>query len=122
LSGYDRLVWQLFAAAAGIWSAGRLVRLTHAVLMRSDMPFPGPADIGQLALGPLMIAALAVLRMTQRERRLTSLRIANVGVTVCGLAVLLSSMIAEPFLHHEPSLGRVLVVVLGSVPITLAFI
>src|SRR5687768_8748305 len=121
-SGADRTAWLLFGGAAGAWTAGQLVWDTYELVLGITVPFPSPADIGYLAFGPLMIAGLIVLRSTQLERRLTWLRLANIGLILCGLAVVLIVLLTHPFLHQDFPVTSALVAFMENVSVAVAFI
>jgi PAS domain S-box-containing protein len=122
LQGRDRLAWLLFALACAAWAAGQMVWNVYEIYLGTAAPFPSYADIGYLAFGLLMIIGLFVLRATQEERRMTWLRVANLGLILCSLAAVLITTFARPFLDPQRSLGASLVVVGENALIALAFI
>ena len=120
--GRERVAWLLFAAACGAWTFGQFAWNIYEIFLNITVPFPSLADVGYLGFGPLMIAGLLVLRTTQRERALTWLRIANLGLILSGIAVLLIVTLTQPFLRAEFPVPVSLIVVGESASITIAFI
>jgi len=120
--GRDRAAWLLFAAACGAWTVGQIAWSVYQLLLRVHVPLPSYADIGYLAFGPLMIAGLFALRGTQQERKMTWLRIANLGLILCSLAVVLLAMLLHPFLESVRPRQEALIVVAESALIAIAFI
>lgn len=122
LAGRDRLAWLLFAAACAAWTAGQVVWDIYELAMGVLIPFPSVADAGYVMFGLLMNVGLMVLRTTQQEHRLTWLRIANLGLILCGLAVVLIVMLTQPFRRAELAISSSFILVLESASIAIAFI
>ncbi|MFC4314508.1 ATP-binding protein [Steroidobacter flavus] len=122
LQGRDRVAWLLFAFAATSWAAGQVVWNFLELYLDIESPFPSYADIGYLLFGPLMLVGLFVLRATQEERRMTWLRVANLGLILCSLTAVLITTLARPFERMPGSLGDALVVVVENGTIAIAFI
>ncbi|HEY5809555.1 MAG TPA: PAS domain-containing protein, partial [Povalibacter sp.] len=97
LTGRERSAWLLFAAAYAAWTGGQIVWDIYELALGVVTPFPSAADTGYLMLGPLIIVGLYALLSTQPERRLTWLRVANIGLIVCSIAVILIAMLTRPF-------------------------
>ncbi|MDY6946186.1 MAG: ATP-binding protein [Pseudomonadota bacterium] len=110
VQGRERLGWLSFAMACVAWAAGQMVLNVHQVYLGVAAPSPSYADIGYLAFGLLMILGLFVLRTTQQERRMTWLRVANLGLILCSLAAVLITTFARSFLDPQRSPGVSLVV------------
>ncbi|MBM0106034.1 PAS domain-containing protein [Steroidobacter sp. S1-65] len=120
--GRHRAAWMIFALACTAWTAGQIVWNVYELYLGVRVPFPSYADVGYLAFGPLMILGLFTLRATQPERRLTWLRVANLGLILCTLAGLLIGTLTRPFAEMRQSLADSLIVVTENVTIMLAFI
>ncbi len=118
LQGRDRLAWIILSIAAGAWAFGRFAWDFYPWLRGA----PRLTDIGYLTFGPLLIIALAVLRTTQNERRLTWLRLSNLGLILCGIAMVLIVMLMQPFRHEHFSLFNEIVIMTESTMIAIAFI
>lgn len=118
LKGRNRAAWMILSIAAGAWAIGRFTWDFYPWMRGS----PRFTDIGYLTFGPLLIVALAVLRTTQRERRLTWLRVANLGLILCGLALVLIVMLTQPIGRAQLSLTTELVLMAESTTIAIAFI
>lgn len=120
-TGRDRIAWLLFAAACASWLLGQLIWNFQEIFLKA-FPVPGFADIGYLGFAPLMIAGLFALRSTQQERGWTWLRVANLSLVLCALAIVLIAMLSQPFLR-VPAGGMIsFVVVAESALTTIAFI
>ena len=122
LSGRDRAAWLLFACACTAWAIGQIVWDVFELYLDIPSPFPSLADVGYLLFGPLMLVGLFVLRATQEERRMTWLRVANLGLILCSLAAILITTLARPFEEMPGSLGNALIVVIENATIAMAFI
>jgi PAS domain S-box-containing protein len=122
LAGADRIAWLLFAIASAVWAIGQIAWDVYELILDISVPFPSVADIGYLAYGALMIAGVWVLRSTQRKRRLTWLRVANVGLILCSLAVILIAVLTRPFTGSTYELGSALVIVAESGTVAIACI
>lgn len=122
LAGRDRAAWLTFALACTAWTAGQLVWNVYEFHVGVAVPFPSYADIGYLAFGPLMLVGLFLLRAPQEERRLTWLRLANLGLILCSLAIVLINAFTQPFGELQRSMPGSLIVVSEKASITLAFI
>lgn len=122
LTGRDRAAWLAFAFACTAWTAGQLVWNVYEFHLGVTAPFPSYADIGYMAFGPLMLVGLFLLRAPQEERRLTWLRLINLGLVLCSLAIVLLNAFTGPFGEPERSIPSSLVVVSEKASITLAFI
>lgn len=122
LQGRDRVAWLIFAAACTAWTVGQIIWDVLELYLQIDVPFPSYADIGYLLFGPLMLVGLFVLRATQQERRMTWLRVANLGLILCSLAAVLITVLARPFEKMPGSLFGALVVVTENGTIAIAFI
>lgn len=121
LRGCERAAWLLFAAGAAAWAVGQVIWNVYEIYLGVHVPFPSYADLAYLAFGPLMIAGLFVLRATQEERRLTWLRVANLGLLLCSLAAVLITAFAQPLAHRDP-FETALIVIGENASIALAFI
>lgn len=122
LHGRDRLAWLIFAFACAAWSVGQIIWDVLELYLAVPVPFPSYADIGYLLFGPLMLVGLFVLRATQQERRMTWLRVSNLGLILCSLAAILITTLARPFEMMPGSLGSALIVVIENGSIAVAFI
>jgi PAS domain S-box-containing protein len=122
LTGADRIAWMLLAWANAAWAAGQVAWDIYELVLGIVVPFPSVADIGYFGFGVLMIAGLLVLRSTQQERSLTWLRAANLGLILCGLAVILIVVLTQPFARSAYRLGSALVIVGESTAIAVACI
>lgn len=122
LTGADRTAWMLFGAAAAVWTCGQIAWDVYELILNVPIPFPSVADIGYLAFGPLMIAGMWLLRSTQRQRELSWLRIANLGLILCSLAVILIVVLTRPFTRATYELSAALILVTESAGITVACI
>jgi len=122
LAGAERSAWLIFTVACGFWAAGQIVWDFYELYLGIAVPFPSYADVGYLIYGPLMIGGLFLLRATQQERRLTWLRAANLGLILCSLALVLITVLTQPFAEtRRPPLVS-LIVVGENASITVAFI
>lgn len=122
LQGRERVAWLIFALACTSWAVGALMWSFYELYLGNPGLFPRYADIGYLGYGPLMIVGLFVLRATQRERGLTVLRMANLGLILCSLAVVLITVFTEPFVDPQRALSTSLIAVGENISITIAFI
>jgi PAS domain S-box-containing protein len=122
LQGRDRVAWLIFAAACSSWLGGQIIWNVIELYLGVEVPFPSYADIGYLLFGPLMLVGLFVLRATQQERRMTWLRVANLGLILCGLAAVLITTLARPFEKMPGSLSSALIVVSENGTIAVAFV
>jgi PAS domain S-box-containing protein len=102
LSGTERRAWLLFGCGTAAWCAGQLVWDFYELILGVSIPFPSLADVGYVTFVPFMLAGVLTLRSTQTVRSVTPLRLANVGVIVSSLAVIVMVMVTRPF-----TLGRV---------------
>ena len=118
----ERVAWWLFTAACAAWTCGQLVWDFYQLKLGEPLPFPSYADIGYLAFAPLMIAGLFALRTTQQERRLSWLRLANMGLILCSLVFVVINTLSEPFATSMQTFGSSLLVLTESAGITIAFI
>lgn len=122
LQGPDRAAWLIFAMACAAWAAGQMIWNVYEIFLGVPVPFPSYADVGYLVFGLLMIIGLFVLRATQEERRMTWLRVANLGLILCSLAAVLVTTFARPFVETQHPLGDPLVVVGENALIAMGFI
>lgn len=123
LRGCDRAAWLLFAFACVAWTGGQMVWNVYEIYLGViPAPFPSFADIGYLAFGPLMLVGLIVLRATQPERRMTWLRVANLGLILCSLAAVLVSTFSQPFVESRQPFDASLIVVGENAFTAIAFI
>ncbi|HEY5756404.1 MAG TPA: ATP-binding protein [Steroidobacter sp.] len=122
LQGRDRVAWLIFAAACTAWAIGQIIWDVLELYLEVEVPFPSYADIGYLLFGPLMIVGLFVLRATQQERRMTWLRVANLGLILCSLAAVLITTLARPFEKMPGSLASAVIVVFENGTIAIAFV
>jgi len=120
--GRDRIAWLLFGLAGTAWAIGQIIWNVFELYLGVRAPFPSIADAAYLLFGPLMLAGLFVLRATQEERRMTWLRVANLGLILCALAAVLITTLARPLQEMPGSFGAALVVVIENATIALAFI
>lgn len=120
--GRDRMAWLLFSSACACWTLGQVVWNVYELVLRVPLPVPSYADVGYLAFGPLMIMGLFALRATQGERRMTWLRVANLGLILCTLAAVLITAFTEPLMQTQRVAWASLVVFAENVFISLAFI
>jgi len=118
----NRTAWFIFAAGCGAWTLGQILWNLYEIHGGVLVPFPSSADIGYIGFGVLMIVGLLVLRSTQLERTLTWLRAANLGLILCGLAVVLITMFTQPFMRGGLSMESSLIIVIESAAVTTAFI
>jgi diguanylate cyclase (GGDEF)-like protein/PAS domain S-box-containing protein len=63
----DRRFWLLLGGAMLCWSAGQAVWALYETVLRQDVPFPSPADVGYLGLPPLATAALLGLPLAAQS-------------------------------------------------------
>ncbi len=63
----DRRFWLLLGLAMLSWSAGQAVWAWYETVLRREVPFPSPADVGYLGLSPLAIAALIGLPLAAQS-------------------------------------------------------
>lgn len=122
LHGRDRVAWLIFASACVAWTMGQIVWDVFELYLGKPVPFPSYADIGYLLFGPLMLIGLFVLRATQEERRMTWLRVANLGLILCSLAALLITTLARPFELMPGPIGDALIAVIENAMVAIAFI
>lgn len=122
LQGRHRVAWLMFAAAACAWAAGQLVWDVYELYFGVSVPYPSYADAGYLAFGPLMIVGLFVLRLTQQEHRFTWLRMANLGLILCSLAVILVTTFTQPFAETQRPFAVSLLALAENASIMVAFI
>lgn len=122
LSGRDRLAWLLFAIACLAWSIGQIIWDVFELYLHLPAPFPNYADAAYLLFGPLMLAGLFVLRATQEERRMTWLRVANLGLILCSLAAVLITALGRPLQQMPGTLEAALPVVAENATIAVTFI
>lgn len=122
LRGRDRVAWMLFAFACAAWTIGQIIWDVFELYLGVPAPFPNYADAGYLLFGPLMLVGLFVLRATQEERRMTWLRVANLGLILCSLAAVLITTLARPLEQLPGSLGTALIVIIENATIAVAFI
>lgn len=122
LQGRDRAAWRLFAFGCVAWAAGQVAWNVYELYLDVPVPFPSYADIGYLLFGPLMLVGLFVLRATQQERRMTWLRVANLGLILCSLATMLITLLARPLEEMRHSFGIAFIVLAENASIAMAFI
>ncbi|WP_198683247.1 sensor histidine kinase [Peristeroidobacter agariperforans] len=122
LHGRDRVAWLIFAFACVAWLLGQIVWNVFELYLGQRVPFPSYADIGYLLFGPVMLVGLFALRATQEERRMTWLRVANLGLILCSLAAVLVTTLAGPFEQMPGPIGDALIVVIENATIAIAFI
>lgn len=122
LQGRDRVAWLIFAFACVAWTVGQIIWNVFELYLGVRVPFPSYADIGYLLFGPLMLVGLFVLRATQEERRMTWLRVANLGLILCSLAAVLITTMAGPVEQMPGPIGDALIVVVENATIAIAFI
>jgi len=122
LRGRDRAAWLLFAFACLAWAISQIVWSVFELHLQAPSPFPRYADGGYILFGPLMLVGLFVLRATQEERRLTCLRVANLGLILCSLVAVLVTMLARPLEMMQGSLGAALTVAAQNAAVALAFV
>ncbi|GFE79897.1 hypothetical protein GCM10011487_18970 [Steroidobacter agaridevorans] len=122
LHGRDRVAWLIFAFACGTWAIGQLIWDFFEIYLGVPAPFPSYADVGYLLFGPMMLVGLFVLRATQEERRMTWLRVANLGLILCSLASVLVTTLARPLEEMPRSLQSVVIVAVENGTIAIAFI
>lgn len=120
--GCERAAWLLFATGAIAWGAGQVVWNVYEIYLGVEAPALSYADIGYFAFGPIMIAGLFVLRATQGERRLTWLRVANLGLLLCGLASVLITTFSQPIGEIRQPFDAALIVAGENATVALAFI
>lgn len=122
LHGRDRAAWLIFAFACSAWAIGQIIWDVFDLYFGVPSTFPSYADVGYLLFGPLMLVGLFILRATQEERRMTWLRVANLGMILCSLASVLITTLARPFEEMPGSVESALVVVVENATIAIAFI
>jgi len=122
LTGRERTAWLLFAAASAAWTLGMIVWDINELALNMSAPFPSLSDAGFSAFGLLMGAGMLVLRSTLASRQLTWLRVANLGLVLCGLAVIMIVMLTQPFTHASMTLSAALVILVENAAITIACI
>jgi PAS domain S-box-containing protein len=122
LQGRDRAAWLLFAFACLSWAVGQVVWNVYEIYLAMPMPVPSYADVGYIAYGPLMLIGLFMLRATQEERRMTWLRVANLGLILCSLVAVLITTFSQPILSTRDPFDISLIVVAENSLISLAFI
>nr|WP_298727675.1 ATP-binding protein [uncultured Steroidobacter sp.] len=122
LQGRDRAAWLIFGLACVAWAAGQTIWSVFELVLDVRAPFPSYADVGYVLFGPLMLVGLFMLRATQQERRMTWLRVANVGLLFCTLASILITSWTQPFQMMSGSAVNALIVVAENASISLAFI
>ncbi len=122
LTGANRQAWFSFFAATLAWTFGQLVWDYYEIVRAVEVPFPSLADLGYLAFGPLMILGLLFLRATQRQRRLTWLRVANLSLILCSFAIVLLITMTQPFRESTQRLGTSLIVIGENGSISMAFV
>lgn len=122
LQGRDRTAWLLFAFACLSWTLGQMVWNVYEIFLGVPMPVPSYADVGYLVYGPMMIVGLFVLRATQEERRMTWLRVANLGLLLCTLMAILITTFGQPLFKAHGVSTISLVVLSENGLISLAFI
>jgi PAS domain S-box-containing protein len=111
LAGADRHAWFSFCGATLAWTVGQLFWDYYEIVVGIEVPFPGLSDVGYVAFGPLMIVGLLFLRATQRQRRLTWVRVANLSLILCSFAIVLLITMTEPFGESKQSFGASLLIV-----------
>jgi PAS domain S-box-containing protein len=107
-----RTAWRLFAAACAAWLIGQLVWDWQTLVDGVAAPFPSLAEYGYVSYAVLFTAGLLFFRRMQPARRLAPQRLANLGLILCSLAVVLNTLIVEPLSRTQRSsyfLGVVLV-------------
>src|SRR5690606_30541530 len=118
--GCERAAWPLFAAGGVAWGAGRVIWKVSEICLSIPAPALSYADIGYLAFGPLMVVGLFVLRATQNERRLTWLRVANLGLLLCSLASVLITSFSQPIGEIRNPFDAALIVVSENATVAVA--
>jgi PAS domain S-box-containing protein len=122
LTGRERAAWFTFALASAAWTAGQLVWDYYELGRSVIVPFPSYADIGYSAFGCLMTVGVLMLRTTQHERRMSWLRLSNLGLILCSLAVVMITMLSQPFGEARGPLASSLVIVAETGALVLAFV
>ena len=122
VAGWDRLAWLMYAGACAAWTVGQVVWTVNQFEHGTLVPFPSYADAGYLLFGPFMAAGLLLLRATQRERHMSWVRVANLGLILCSLAVVLTNTLMQPFQETARPFGTSIIVLGESATITIAFI
>jgi PAS domain S-box-containing protein len=122
LAGRERTAWFLFASASGAWTLGMVAWDVNELILGISAPFPSISDAGFILFGLLMGAGMLVLRSTLASRQLTWLRVANLGLVLCGLAVVMMVMLTQPFTRASMTLPAALVIVVENAAITVACI
>ena len=122
LWGHRRTAWRLFAAGCAAWLAGQLVWDWYELARGMLVPVPNAGDYGYIGFGLLFIAGLFVLRATQPVRQVTPERVANIGLIVCSLTVVLVAMVLEPMTHTRHSGYFLTIMIAESLSITAAFV
>ncbi|HEY8540634.1 MAG TPA: ATP-binding protein, partial [Steroidobacteraceae bacterium] len=120
--GREYFAWSCFAIAAACWFVGQLIWNYYELALRVPPPVPSPVDIGFVLFGSFMIAGVLVLRSTLPSRRLTPLRIANLGLILCSLALVLVALLAPPLMRLHHLLFDSLIIVAESAAVTIALI
>lgn len=122
LDGRERTAWYLFAAASGAWTLGMIVWDINELILHKSAPFPSISDAGFSMFGVLMGIGMLLLRTTLAARQLTWLRVANLGLVLCGLAVVMIVMLTQPFTRVSIPLTAALVILVENTAITIACI
>jgi len=122
LRGRNRAAWLLFAFACLAWAITQLIWSVFELHLKVPSPLPSYADGGYVLFGPLMLVGLFVLRATQEERRLTYLRVANLGLILCTLLSVLVTMLARPLELMQGSFDAALTVAGQNAAVAIAFV
>lgn len=122
LQGRDRAAWLIFGLACTAWAIGQVIWDVYELVLEIRAPFPSSADLAYLLFGPLMLTGLFLLRATQQERRMSWLRVANLGLLMCSLVSVLITTLARPFEVMPGSISGALIVIAENATIAVAFI
>lgn len=122
LASQRRIAWRLFAAACGIWFIGQLIRDWMALVHQIDVSFPSLADWGYIGYAVLFAAGLLYLRAAQPARRVAPQRLANLGLILCSLTVVLSRMVIEPLSRTQASVLFVSLALVENLSVAMAFV
>ena len=78
-----RLAWRFIGVGCLLWGLGESIWTVYEVVLRDEVPFPSFADVGYLAMLPLMALGLTFLSSQRRQ-------LAHVLPTLDGIALVLA--------------------------------
>ncbi len=97
-----RSFWLLLAASLACWSVGECIWAIYELVLRTEVPFPSPADIGYLLAIPFAVAAMVAYPTNDGPRPSNQLRVIVDGLIIASSVLYVSwAYVLGPIAHER---------------------